>query len=308
MSDAILRLENVTKHYRSNTAVDHVTFDVPRGSIFGLLGPNGAGKTSLIRIITTITRADEGVVYLDGEKLNSTTPEQIGYMPEERGLYKKMKVGDHLMYLAQLKGMSKSDAKAAIREWMIKFEITDWWDKKVESLSKGMQQKIQFIATVIHRPKLLILDEPFSGLDPVNTNLIKDEIYQLNEQGTSIIFSTHRMEQVEQICEEIVLINKGQVILQGKVRSIKDSYKLNRFFVEYLEGLPADFATRFTVIKQTRDSVSVQLHEGDDSNDLLRYLVTNNVQVRTFKEILPTLNEIFIREVSVPEEAVATAV
>ncbi|MEM6380754.1 MAG: ATP-binding cassette domain-containing protein, partial [Bacteroidota bacterium] len=212
----ILQLENVVKTSGEYTAVDNVSFSVPKGSIFGLLGPNGAGKTSLIRIITTITRADQGTVYLDGEKLGSRHPSQIGYMPEERGLYKKMKVGDHLMYLARLKGLSKTEAKDKIDHWFNKFEITDWWDKKVEELSKGMQQKIQFIATVIHEPKLLILDEPFSGLDPINANLIKDEIYQLKEAGTSIIFSTHRMEQVEEICEYIVLINKGQNVLQGK--------------------------------------------------------------------------------------------
>ena len=209
---SILKLENVVKNYDKHIAVNNVSFEVPKGSVFGLLGPNGAGKTSLIRIITTITGADQGTVYLDGKKIDSDAPSQIGYMPEERGLYKKMKVGEHLMYLAQLKGLSKKKAKEQIDHWFNKFEITDWWDKAVEELSKGMQQKIQFIATVIHQPKLLILDEPFSGLDPINTNLIKAEIDEMHRNGTSIIFSTHRMEQVEEVCEHIVLINQGKKI------------------------------------------------------------------------------------------------
>ena len=204
----ILSIQNVVKQYDKYTAVDHVSFDVPKGSLFGLLGPNGAGKTSLIRMITTITAPDEGVIYFDGEKINSQTPEKIGYMPEERGLYKKMKVGEQLLYLAQLKGLTTQKAKQEIEYWFQKFEISSWNNKKVEDLSKGMQQKIQFIATVIHRPPLLILDEPFSGLDPINTNLIKEEILQLNKAGTSIIFSTHRMEQVEEMCQYIALINK----------------------------------------------------------------------------------------------------
>ena len=227
----ILELENIIKSYDKHLAVNEVSFDVPAGSIFGLLGPNGAGKTSLIRIITTITRADAGQVRFNGVPLNSTHPSQIGYMPEERGLYKKMKVGDHLMYLAQLKGLSNKDAKSKIDNWLEKFEIKDWWDKKVEELSKGMQQKIQFISTVVHEPPLLILDEPFSGLDPINTNLIKDEIDQMHHNGISIIFSTHRMEQVEEICEYIVLINQGRNVLQGKVADIKEQFKENLFQV-----------------------------------------------------------------------------
>ena len=219
---SILKLENVVKNYDKHIAVNDVSFEVPKGSVFGLLGPNGAGKTSLIRIITTITGADQGTVYLDGKKIDSDAPSHIGYMPEERGLYKKMKVGEHLMYLAQLKGLSKKKAKEQIDHWFNKFEINDWWDKAVEELSKGMQQKIQFIATVIHQPKLLILDEPFSGLDPINTNLIKAEIDEMHRNGTSIIFSTHRMEQVEEVCEHIVLINQGKKILEGEVSAIKD--------------------------------------------------------------------------------------
>lgn len=294
----ILQLDNVIKTYGEYTAVDSVSFSVPKGSIFGLLGPNGAGKTSLIRIITTITRADQGTVYLDGEALGSRHPSQIGYMPEERGLYKKMKVGDHLMYLARLKGLSKADAKSKIDHWFNKFEITDWWGKKVEELSKGMQQKIQFIATVIHEPKLLILDEPFSGLDPINTNLIKDEIYQLKEAGTSIIFSTHRMEQVEEICEHIVLINKGQNVLQGKVAAIKDEFKLNNFKVTYQGELPQGLAERYDVIQDQNNQVVIHLADAVQSGELLQYLLNAGVKIVAFNEVLPSLNEIFIRQVS----------
>jgi len=218
---SILRLENVVKTYENHVAVNDVSFEMPEDCIFGMLGPNGAGKTSLIRIITTITRADSGVVLFDGEKLNSSHPSQIGYMPEERGLYKKMGVGEHLLYLARLKGLSKSEANHEIKSWFTKFGIEDWWDKKVEELSKGMQQKIQFISTVVHKPRLLILDEPFSGLDPINTNLIKDEIDELHSKGTSIIFSTHRMEQVEEVCDFIVLINQGKKVLEGRVKDVE---------------------------------------------------------------------------------------
>ncbi len=294
---SMLRLENVTKTYEKNIAVNQVTFDVPEGSLFGLLGPNGAGKTSLIRIITTITRADEGVVYLDGEKLNNRHPEQIGYMPEERGLYKKMKVGEHLMYLAQLKGLSNQQARQEIGYWFEKFDIKDWWSKKVEELSKGMQQKIQFIATVVHRPKLLILDEPFSGLDPINTNLIKDEIHELNEQGTTIIFSTHRMEQVEEICKKIVLINKGRNILEGDVKSIKNEFKDNLFKIDYEGALPPEVKERFRVVNENGHSITIQVPNERDSNQLLQYLLQKGVYIHAFNEILPTLNQIFIKQV-----------
>ena len=292
-----LKIENVTKSYDKKVAVDDVSFEMPQGSIFGLLGPNGAGKTSLIRIITTITGADKGTVYLSGEKLNDRHPEQIGYMPEERGLYKKMKVGEHLLYLAQLKGLSKKAAKEEINHWFVKFDIEDWWDKKVEELSKGMQQKIQFIATIIHKPKLLILDEPFSGLDPINTNLIKDEIDELHRNGTSIIFSTHRMEQVEEICEYIVLINEGRNVLEGKVKDIKNQFKENIFNVEYEGELPADISKMAEIVKQKGQSVTVKLAEGIDSNDLLKNLIQQNTHITAFHEILPSLNEIFIKQV-----------
>ncbi len=294
----ILELNKVVKTYENHVAVDGVSFAVPEGSIFGLLGPNGAGKTSLIRIITTITRADSGTVLLGGETLNGNHPSQIGYMPEERGLYKKMKVGDHLIYLARLKGLSKKVANQEINYWFEKFGIEDWWNKKVEELSKGMQQKIQFISTVVHKPSLLILDEPFSGLDPINTNLIKDEIYELNQKGTSIIFSTHRMEQVEEVCEEIVLINKGKNILGGLVKDVKNRFKENLFQVKFEGELPADMESRFKIASKSDRDLTIQIGEGEDSNEILQYLVRNNLHIISFEEILPTLNEIFIKQVN----------
>ena len=293
----ILSIQNVVKTYGNYTAVDHVSFDVPKGSVFGLLGPNGAGKTSLIRMITTITGPDSGAILLDGEKLNERTPERIGYMPEERGLYKKMKVGEHLLYLAQLKGLSKAAAQKQIDHWLVKFDIQDWWTKKIEDLSKGMQQKIQFIATIVHQPPLLILDEPFTGLDPINTNLIKDEIRQLNAAGTSIIFSTHRMEQVEEMCDYIVLINHGKNVLYGEVQTIKNQYKQNLFRVEWQGDLPAGFDRQFPVVEQENHAVTVKLEDESQSNDLLRHLIQKGVRITHFEEILPTFDEIFIRTV-----------
>ncbi len=293
----ILSIQDVVKRYEKHTAVNHVSFDVPKGCVFGLLGPNGAGKTSLIRMITSITAPDEGVIYLDGEKLNERTPERIGYMPEERGLYKKMKVGEHLMYLAQLKGLTKREAQQSIDEWLTKFEIKDWWSKKIEDLSKGMQQKIQFIATIIHKPKLLILDEPFTGLDPINTTLIKDEISRLNESGISIIFSTHRMEQVEEMCDHIVLINGGKNVLYGEVQHIKNQFKENLFRVETAVPVPADMADHFNIVKQDKTGTTFRLKNDDQSTDLLRYLLQKEVRINRFEEILPTFNEIFIRRV-----------
>jgi ABC-2 type transport system ATP-binding protein len=267
-----------------------------------MLGPNGAGKTSLIRMITTITAPDEGVIYLDGEKLNARTPEKIGYMPEERGLYKKMKVGEHLMYLAQLKGLSNQQAKQAIDHWLTKFEITDWWSKKIEDLSKGMQQKIQFIVTILHRPMLLILDEPFTGLDPINTNLIKEEIRQLNESGISIIFSTHRMEQVEEMCDHIVLINKGKNVLCGAVQDIKNQYKQNLFRVEVQGEPPSDLPENFVVVKREKNALTFKLDDADQSNELLKIFLQKEARIVRYEEILPTFNEIFIRRVAETEE------
>jgi ABC-2 type transport system ATP-binding protein len=301
----ILSIQNVVKTYGNYTAVDHVSFDVQKGSVFGLLGPNGAGKTSLIRMITTITGPDSGAIFLDGEKLNERSPEKIGYMPEERGLYKKMKVGEQLLYLAQLKGLSKAAAQKEIDHWLTKFDIKDWWSKKIEDLSKGMQQKIQFIATIVHKPRLLILDEPFTGLDPINTNLIKDEIRQLNEAGISIIFSTHRMEQVEEMCDHIALINHGKNVLYGEVQSIKNQYKQNLYRVEWQGDLPADFGQHFSIEQQENHAVTVKLHDEGESNKMLSHLIQKGVRITHFEEILPTFNEIFIRTVEGERHAVS---
>ncbi len=301
----MLRLEDVRKTYNGTTAVDGVSFEVPRGAIYGLLGPNGAGKTSLIRIITTITAADSGRVWFDGEPLNAAHPEQIGYMPEERGLYKKMRVGEQLLYLARLKGLSAKEAREKIRWWLERFDCAEWWNKKVEELSKGMQQKVQFITTVVHQPKLLILDEPFSGLDPINTNLIKDEIRRLNAEGTTIIFSTHRMEQVEEICEHITLISKGRNILTGPVAALKQRFKKNLYRIEFEGALPDAFGrseaagnARFRVVERKAGSLTVQVADELIANEVLRLLLEAGVRITRFEEILPTLNEIFIRLVT----------
>ncbi len=295
--EPVLSLKNVSKSYENHLAVNDVSFDVPKGSIFGLLGPNGAGKTSLIRIVTTITKADKGTVFLNGKALDHSHPSTIGYMPEERGLYKKMKVGEQLIYLARLKGLSKNDAKEAIDHWLEKFEIKDWWNKKIEELSKGMQQKIQFIATVMHKPSLLILDEPFSGLDPINTNLIKNEIDNIRDSGTSIIFSTHRMEQVEEICEHIVLINNGQNVLQGKVDDIKKDFKEHLFKIEYQGGIPVNVLEEYDIIERNDDYIIARLEDAKGSNYLLNKLISAGTHIQSYNEILPTLNEIFIKRV-----------
>lgn len=298
MTNNILRIENVVKSYDKHIAVNQVSFDMPENCIFGMLGPNGAGKSSLIRMITTITRPDSGKIYFNNNVLNENHPAEIGYMPEERGLYKKMKVGEHLLYLAQLKGLSRAQALAEIKYWFEKLDIMDWWGKKVEELSKGMQQKAQFISTVIHKPRLLILDEPFSGLDPVNANLLKDEIYELNKKGTSIIFSTHRMEQVEEICDKIVLINQGKNVLYGNVKDIKQSFKENLFRVDYEGTLPSDIEANADIVTKTPQYLTLKLENDKASNALLRYLLDQGVYITAFNEILPTLNEIFIKQVS----------
>lgn len=293
----ILQLDNVTKAYGNYLAVNKVSFSVPRGSIFGLLGPNGAGKTSIIRIITTITKADEGKVIFDGEKLNSSHPERIGYMPEERGLYKRMKVGEHLLYLAQLKGLSAVDARKEIGHWLEKFEIKDWWNKKVQDLSKGMQQKVQFIATIVHRPKLLILDEPFSGLDPLNTTLIKNEIRTLNQNGTTIIFSTHRMEQVDEICDNIALINKGLNVLEGSVKDIKEKYKENLFRITFKGDMRGSLSSEYSIVERIPNGIVIGLLDSNLSNRLIRELIDQGLIIESFQEILPGINEIFIQKV-----------
>ena len=297
----ILRLEQVVKSYGTFRAVDNVTFDIPKGVVFGMLGPNGAGKTSLIRVITSITKADSGQIWLDGEPIRSTHQSDIGYMPEERGLYKKMKVGEQLTYLARLKGLSAVQAREALSYWFKRLDIVDWWEKKVDELSKGMQQKVQFVATVLHKPKLLILDEPFSGLDPINANLIEAEIRELARQGTSIIFSTHRMEQVEEMCDHIVLINKGKNVLEGEVKEVKQRFKENLFGIGYNGQLPENLqdASRFFTLKNNENQhMTVQVADGANTNEVLRYLIGAGMQISSFNEILPSINEIFIRRVN----------
>ena len=292
----ILELHHLKKYFATQKAVDDISFSIEQGSIFGLLGPNGAGKTTLLRMITGIFFPDEGEVIFDGKKFDPLTDiAKIGYMPEERGLYKKMKIGDQILYLAQLKGLSINDAKQKIRFWFERLEMQSWWNKKVEDLSKGMSQKLQFVATVLHEPKLIILDEPFSGLDPVNANLIKDEIYGLAQRGSTIIFSTHRMEQVEEICDHIVLVNLGKKILDGSVQNIKNEFKENKYRL-HLSGVSALSETNaFEVIDEKANNLTVKINEGFKSNDVLKYFIDKNINVEAFNEILPSLNEIFIQ-------------
>lgn len=291
----ILQLSHLKKYYATQKAVDDISFNVEQGDIFGLLGPNGAGKTTLIRMITGIFYPDSGDIFFDGKKLDPLNDiSKIGYMPEERGLYKKMKIGEQALYLAQLKGLSRSDAMEKIKYWFNKFEMQSWWNKKVEDLSKGMSQKLQFVITVLHEPKLIILDEPFSGLDPVNANLIKDEIFNLSQKGSTIIFSTHRMEQVEEICSNIVLINLGQKILDGTVAGIKQQFKENLFNV-HLSHLPGNLISpAFEIVNQKESTLIVKIHPGFSSNDVLSFFIQQNITVESFNEILPSLNEIFI--------------
>ncbi len=292
----LLELKNLKKYFATQKAVDDISLKVEQGQIFGLLGPNGAGKTTLIRMITGIFYPDEGEIIFDGKKFDPIKDvEYIGYMPEERGLYKKMKIGEQTLYLAQLKGLKKADALAKIKQWFIKFEMEGWWNKKVEDLSKGMSQKLQFVTTVLHNPKLIILDEPFSGLDPVNSNLIKDEIYNLAKNGATIIFSTHRMEQVEEICDHIALVNKGSVILDGTVAKVKQDFKENLFSIG-ADQMPAiNGAAPFDIVGTKSEKNIVRIKEGTSSNDVLQYLLQNGAQINSFNEILPSLNDIFIK-------------
>lgn len=303
---SILQAKDVVKKYGDYTALNKVSIDVPKGSVFGLLGPNGAGKTSLIRIINQITAPDSGSVLLDGEPLQQFHVKDIGYMPEERGLYKSMKVGEQVLYLAQLKGLTKSEAKKQLQYWFEKFGIMDWWNKKIQELSKGMAQKIQFVVTVLHQPKLLIFDEPFSGFDPINANIIKDEILQLRDEGATIIFSTHRMESVEEMCDHIALIHKSNKVLDGKLTDVKRQYKSNTYQVgiagadnqqlrnilnDKFELTDANFKSIDNDLK-----VNIKLQNGTTSNDLLSYL-TSKGQVNHFVEVIPSVNDIFIQTV-----------
>jgi len=293
---AILELQHLKKYYATHKAVDDISFSIPEGSIFGLLGPNGAGKTTLLRMITGIFYPDSGEILFEGKKFNPVDDiAKIGYMPEERGLYKKMKIGEQALYLAMLKGMSKRDAMKKIKEWFVKFEMESWWNKKVNDLSKGMGQKLQFVTTVLHDPKLLILDEPFSGLDPVNSNLIKDEIFKLAQKGTTIIFSTHRMEQVEEICNNIVLVNNGKKILDGSVKQVKDDFKEHIFKVGFDE-LPGSFiSSGFDIVASHENSYSVKIKDGNKPANVLQEFLNQKASITSFNEVLPSLNEIFIK-------------
>ena len=294
----LLEARNLRKYFATQKAVDDLSFEVSKGSIFGLLGPNGAGKTTLLRMITGILYPDAGEILLEGQRFDPMKDiETIGYMPEERGLYKKMKIGEQALYLAQLKGLKKETAMQLIKKWFVKLEMESWWSKKVEDLSKGMSQKLQFVTTVLHNPKLIILDEPFSGLDPVNSNVIKDEIFQLARNGATVIFSTHRMEQVEEICDHIILVNKGKKILDGTVRNIKQDFKEHLFKIGF-EQLPSAVENGiFSIVKQEENSFVVKISEGFSPNDILRFYLDQNTAITSFNEILPSLNEIFIRQV-----------
>ncbi len=292
----ILEVQNLKKYYATQKAVDDISFTLTPGSIFGLLGPNGAGKTTLIRMLTGITYPDEGQVIFHGRPFDPVNDIlKIGYMPEERGLYKKMKIGEQAIYLARLKGLSKLDAMEKVREWFVRFDMQSWWTKKVEDLSKGMSQKLQFVTTVLHEPKLIILDEPFSGLDPVNANLIKDEIFRLAKNGASIIFSTHRMEQVEEICDHIILVNKGQKILDGTVKGVKQQFKENLFSIS-IDNIPDNIiAAAFDVQRKASDGLVVKIKEGHIPNEVLQHFLSAGNNISGFSEVLPSLNEIFIR-------------
>mgnify|MGYP000969681561 FL=1 len=292
----VLELQNIKKYFATQKAVDDISMNISPGNIFGLLGPNGAGKTTLLRMITGIFYPDSGQILFDGKKFNALDDARnIGYMPEERGLYKKMKIGEQALYLARLKGLSKAEAMDSIKKWFVKFEMESWWNKNVEDLSKGMSQKLQFVTTVLHKPKLIILDEPFSGLDPVNANLIKDEIFNLAKNGSTIIFSTHRMEQVEEICNHIVLVNKGKKILDGTVQNVKQQYKDNLYQLG-AAVLPEQLMTHiFEIVKHDPDKMLLKLNEGTTSNEVLQYFINKGVAIQSFHEVLPSLNDIFIK-------------
>ena len=300
----ILELQNVQKYFAAQKAVDDISFTIEQGSIFGLLGPNGAGKTTLLRMITGIFYPDNGHIIFKGKKFDPDKDVgNIGYMPEERGLYKKMKIGEQALYLAQLKGLSRADALRKIKAWFIRFEMESWWNKKVEDLSKGMSQKLQFVTTVLHEPELIILDEPFSGLDPVNANLIKDEIFNLAKNGSTVIFSTHRMEQVEEICDHIVLVNKGKKILDGSVADIKNQFKENVYRLGATTSAHNLMTYIFEVIKHQPNELLLKLLHDSTTNDVLKFFIGQDIPIKSFNEVLPTLNQIFIRLVEGTPEA-----
>ena len=302
----LLEVNAVSKYFGDFRALNDVSISIPRGSIFGLLGPNGAGKTTLIRVVNQITMPDFGSVILDGEALSQKHIMDIGYLPEERGLYKSMKVGEQALYLAQLKGLSKAEAKKRLRYWFERLDIGDWWNKKIQELSKGMAQKIQFVVTVLHEPKLLIFDEPFSGFDPINANLIKDEILRLRDNGATVIFSTHRMESVEELCDDIALIHKSNKILDGKLVDVKRKYKSNTYEVgirsQNNDALERKLSEKFSISKanfktlEDELKLNIKLAPDESPNDLLGFL-TNQGQVSHFVELIPSVNDIFIQAV-----------
>lgn len=302
----ILEVNKVVKRYGDYVALNEVTLAVPKGSIYGLLGPNGAGKTSLIRIINQITLPDSGQIILDGEKLQPKHVQYIGYLPEERGLYNTMKVGEQCLYLAQMKGLSKAEAKKQLEYWFERLDIQGWWNKKIQELSKGMAQKIQFVVCVLHKPKLLIFDEPFSGFDPVNANVIKDEILKLRDDGATIIFSTHRMESVEELCDHIALIHKSNKLIEGKLNDVKRKFKTNSYEVGILsdnvEGLMYDITQKYTVspanFKSLNDSLKLEIQLGNATPNELLNILTKRGQVNHFVEKIPSVNDIFIKTVS----------
>ncbi len=299
----MLSIRNIVKQYAGHTALSDVSLEVKSGQIFGLLGPNGAGKTSLIRIITQITAPDSGEIFFNGQKLDQSHIERMGYLPEERGLYKKMEIGEQMIYLARLKGLSRDEATKRLKVWFAKLGMESWWKLKVEELSKGMQQKAQFVATVLHEPELIILDEPFSGFDPVNAEIIKNEILELNRKGATILFSTHQMETVEELCDSIALINKSKKILDGSIRDIKNAYRNNIYLLEY-EGPPLTLngAAPFEVVDEKAgvddlNTIKVKLKAGSTSNDVLQYLIPKT-RINMLHEVIPSMNEIFIEKVS----------
>lgn len=298
----LLEVENVVKQFAEHRALDGVSLSVPENSVYGLLGPNGAGKTTLIRIINCITAPDSGEVRLNGKRMTAEDVRHIGYLPEERGLYKKMKIGEQALYLAQLKGMSKSDALKSLKYWFEKFEIQAWWDKKVEELSKGMAQKVQFITTILHNPKLLIFDEPFSGFDPVNADLLKREILELRDKGATIIFSTHNMSTVEDLCENISLVDKSKIVLQGNVAQIRASHATNTYMLQSTKNIdPLGFELIETVQKNGIFESRIKKHASDSNNALLERLMSQT-DILSFQEILPSMNDIFIQTVSTPQQ------
>jgi ABC-2 type transport system ATP-binding protein len=295
--------QEVTKSYSNFKALSEVSITVPEGTIFGLLGPNGAGKTTLIRIINQITAPDSGTIWFEGRKMKADDIYKIGYLPEERGLYKKMKVGEQALYLGMLKGLSRKDAMRELKKWFEKFEILSWWDKKVMELSKGMQQKVQFICTVLHRPKLMIFDEPFTGFDPINVELMKQEILRMKKEGATIIFSTHNMESVEELCDHIALIDKSKKILDGPTMNIREKYKSNIFDVSYkgeFAKIEHEFGYKYSILSHDEtgrfNSLKIQFLNGSSSGSLIKDLV-EHVEIVSFNELIPSMNEVFIKVV-----------